>query len=689
MSGQYMSIWGDMKKILTLLREGRNVVIEAPTGSGKTTQVPQAILDSGLAGKGTIFVVEPRRIACRAAARFVAAERETRLGMDIGYAVRYDRQFMRFVTKICFVTDGVLLRLIERNFDSYDARVVVFDEFHERRINSDIGLALVKARQKRQSDLRIVVMSATLKTEALAHYLNAAVVKSTCLSFPVLTSYVDAEPLEREVPQMAAQKIVEYHASGKPGHILVFLPGKGAIFATAKLLEEAVPEDVIILPLYGELTLDEQDRIFQDTDKRKVILATNIAESSLTIPGVRIVIDSGLERRNIYDPFNDVSTLAVTKISKMSADQRTGRAGRDSLGYCLRLWSREEDEKREFHRPAEIQRGDIGQMVLSLRAAGVKDIEQFDFFERPDFARVRAVTKTLRTLGALDKTGHLTHMGQTMLRLPLPPRYGRMIVEAERNGTLKEVSIIVAMMSKGGVFSYPREYSQEEIDAQHKIWANNPASDCFTLLNIFTEAKKSRFNMEWFQENFVSYDAVIEARLMRWDILRSLYNSGVSLKNLVPFWQRREMNTNELIRRAIISGLIDQVAVRKHGRQYKTAAGLTLLLPRNSAVESDFIAVAGLVKLSDDSTTRIVYATVVDEEMLKQLAPQFFRVERRVVKRFPATKIVQIEERLCYLNLVLRSRTGLMSETAEALPQKLAPLTAIVSQLNKAVKEEV
>jgi ATP-dependent helicase HrpB len=437
--------------LVDALRAHPAVVLRAPAGAGKTTRVPPALLDAGLAPGGRIVMLEPRRIAARTAARRIAQERGVQVGGLVGYQVRFDER-VSAATRIVAVTDGILLRRLQDDpfLEGIDA--VLFDEFHERRLDSDLALGMVRrVQQTVRPDLKIIAMSATLAAEPIAAYLgNCPVVESVGRLFPVEIQYAQ-RPDRRKLPQQAVAA-VEQVLARTTGDVLVFLPGVGEIRGTARELESlAQRHNLAVMPLYGDLPPEEQDRVLAPCNQRKVVLSTNVAETSITIEGITTVVDLGQARIMRFDPHVGLDRLELTPISKASADQRAGRAGRTQPGICLRLW----DEMAHRHRPdfelPEIARVDLSGPVLQLLAWGESDVAAFPWFEPPPPAAIEHALDLLRRLGALDERG-VTELGRVMVRLPVQPRLARLIVEGHRLGHPERVALVAALLSERDPF---------------------------------------------------------------------------------------------------------------------------------------------------------------------------------------------------------------------------------------------
>jgi len=418
-------------------------VLHAPPGAGKTTRVPPAIADA----RGRVVVVEPRRVAARAAARRIAAERGWTVGREVGWWIRFERRFGA-ETRIVFATEGVVLRWLQRDPFLDGVATLVFDEFHERALASDLALALArKVRLEARPDLRLIVMSATLEAAPIAAFLGGApVVRSEGRAHPVeirLLERPDDDRLEDRVASAVRR------AAGEPeGDLLVFLPGHGEIRRVEERLAGWAEErGVAVRPLHGDLPIEQQDAALRRADARRVVLATNVAETSVTVEGVRIVVDAGLARQLRFDPRTGIDRLETIRISRAAADQRAGRAGREGPGLCLRLWTAADDLALRPFEPPEVKRVDLAGAALELAAWGEPDPERFAWFEAPDPDRLRRALRELRDLGALGDAG-LTPIGRRLAELPLAPRLGRLVLEGERLGVAGEAALVAALLAE-------------------------------------------------------------------------------------------------------------------------------------------------------------------------------------------------------------------------------------------------
>ncbi|MDG2390289.1 MAG: ATP-dependent helicase HrpB [Planctomycetaceae bacterium] len=479
-----------LPELLTHLETANSAVLHAPTGAGKTTRVPPAIWNASLSDDKQIVMLEPRRIAARAASRRIASEMQESLGGLVGYQVRFDSR-KSAETKLLTVTDGILLRRLQDDPFLEDVGVAVFDEFHERGLESDVCLAMIRrVQQTIRPDLKIVVMSATLDAEPIAEYLGGCpIVKSEGRQHPVEVKYLKRRD-QRKIEEQIATQLPDV-LNQTPGDILIFLPGVGEIFRTARELESiANKHNLKLLQLYGDLPLDQQDEVLAPSPQRKVVLATNVAESSLTIDGVTGVIDSGLARSMQFNHDLGLDRLELVPISQASAEQRTGRAGRTAPGYCLRLWEQAQHRHRPEHDTAEIHRVDLSGVFLQLKVWGESDLQSFPWFEPPAESSANHAERLLTRLGALDETGP-TILGISMSRLPVTPRLARLLVEGHRRGIPDRIATLAALLSERNPFRPAHQgragKSGHDVKATH-----SGRSDVLDLLDAFEAAIAGR-----------------------------------------------------------------------------------------------------------------------------------------------------------------------------------------------------
>lgn len=444
--------------IVDAVARSPNLVLKAPTGAGKTTRVAPALLDVREV-RGDVLLLEPRRVAARAAARRIALERGGAVGDEVGHHVRFDRKTGP-KTKLVAMTTGIFLRRIQDDPFLDGVGAVVFDEFHERSLDVDLSLAMArKAQREAREDLRLLVMSATLDVAPVARFLgDATVLESAGRSFPVEIRHraVEEDRTTGGNRGAAASRAMDFAVSAAvasmfaetEGDVLVFLPGVGEIRRIHdNLASRAATDRFDVVELYGDLAAEEQDAVLRRGPRRKVVLATNVAESSVTIENITAVVDTGLARVMRFDPSVGIDRLELGRISKASADQRSGRAGRTSPGICLRLWSAHEDRALRATEEPEVRRVDLARAVLELRAWGEPSARDFGWFEAPEVQALDAAETLLRELGALGDSG-LTAIGRRLARLPLPPRIGRLLLEGEKLGVRSRAALAAAMLSE-------------------------------------------------------------------------------------------------------------------------------------------------------------------------------------------------------------------------------------------------
>lgn len=565
-----------LPQIIESLCAHPNLVIEAPPGAGKTTRVPPALLALNC---GEVIVLEPRRLAARMAARRVAEEMGERLGETVGYQVRFE-EVAGPRTRLRFLTEGVLTRRFLSDPHLQRAGIVILDEFHERHLDTDIALALLRRLQRGpRPDLRIVVMSATLESAAVAHYLgDAPVLRSEGRLFPLAIEYTphSADALEQQVSR-AVERVV---ARRPTGDVLVFLPGAAEIRRAARVCQGLADRaGLLITPLHGDLSPAEQDRAVTRADRPKLILSTNVAESSITIDGVTVVIDSGLARVAVDSPWTGLPSLDVARVSRASAKQRAGRAGRTAPGQVLRLYPEEDYLRRPEHDTPEILRRELSHVMLDFRAMRVDGIE---WFEAPPDAGVSAADELLKRLGAADEAGELTEMGRAMSALPLHPRMARLVVEAERRGVADDGCAAAAVLSAG-----------ERLEGEP---AHHAPSDVLALMEREWQGQTKR---------------VFE------QLRRRVSGSRTS---------RRDGEKALLI--AILTAFPDRVARRRQGREYLLAGGGSGVLADSSVVDARELIVAVDVELRRERGLPLIrLASAIEPEWLIDFFPD--RVEDR------------------------------------------------------------
>ncbi|MGH3370805.1 MAG: ATP-dependent RNA helicase HrpA, partial [Nocardioidaceae bacterium] len=500
-------------EIAAAIRDHQVVVVAGETGSGKTTQLPKICLELGRGVNGVIGHTQPRRIAARSVAERIAEELGTELGSTVGYQVRFtDRSGSDTLVKL--MTDGILLNELQhdRTLSAYDTLII--DEAHERSLNIDFILGYLHQLLPRRPDLKVIITSATIDPERFAaHFADASgrpapIVEVSGRTYPVEVRYRplveetydddEGEPVVRDQTEAIVDAVAELVSEG-PGDILVFLPGEREIRDTADVLGKVRPRRAVdefeVVPLYARLSSAEQHRVFERHTRRRVVLATNVAETSLTVPGIRYVVDAGFARISRYSFRTKVQRLPIEPISRASADQRKGRCGRVEAGICIRLYSEEDFENRPEFTDPEILRTNLASVILQMTALGLGDVGRFPFVDPPDQRNVKAGVQLLEELHALDPKEkdprrRLTPLGRQLVVLPVDPRLARMVVEADRLGCLREVLVIAAALS----VQDPRERPVElraQADQKHARFRDE-TSDFMTLLNLWRYVKEQQ-----------------------------------------------------------------------------------------------------------------------------------------------------------------------------------------------------
>ncbi|MBE2215997.1 MAG: ATP-dependent helicase HrpB [Opitutaceae bacterium] len=652
-----LPIYDVERPLLDAVSAHGRVVVQAPTGSGKSTQIPQMLARAGLLREGQAVVLQPRRIAARLLARRVAEEMDVPLGAEVGYQVRLESRVSRS-TIIRFVTEGILLRQMVADPQLRGVSVVVFDEFHERHLYGDITLGRALQLQcTTRPDLRIIVMSATLETERLKTYLQpCAQVTSQGRTYPVDVRYLEKSvDFEKTPPWDVAATLTEraLASGGIEGDALVFMPGAYEISRTCEALRLRLgARDFDILPLHGELPPADQDRAVADSERRKIIVATNVAETSLTIPGVRLVVDAGLARIARFDPHRGIDTLLIEKISQASSEQRAGRAGRTAPGVCLRLWTEREHAHRPVAELPEIKRRDLAEVLLTLKAADIVDAVNFPWLEPPDPKALARAEQLLTDLGALDATnGAITEVGRQMLAFPAHPRYARMLVEAGRLGCVHDVALIAALTQGRSILL--KSTGREMDDAREAALGEETVSDFFVVLAALRYAEERNFDVDACRRLGIHAQGARLVRPLARQFLDLAENSGLRLEDAPA---RREA-----IVRCVLAGFADQVARRLDAGTLRCELvhGRRGMLARESVVQKAPLLVAAEISeiggRGGDVTTILTLCTAIDEALLADMFPGSLRTEDTALLDTQA-KRVMVRRRKVFRDLVLEDR---------------------------------
>ena len=555
------------KQLLDAVRENQLMIVVGDTGSGKTTQLTQYLAEGGFANDGVIACTQPRRVAAMSVAKRVAEEVGCKLGQEVGYTIRFE-DCTSPETRIKYMTDGMLQReiLLDPNLTRYS--VVMLDEAHERTISTDVLFGLLKKTLKRRPDLKVIVTSATLDADKFSEYFNKCPIFTIPgRTFPVEIMY-SREP-ESDYLDAALVTVMQIHLTEPPGDILLFLTGQEEIdtsceilFERMKALGPSVPE-LIILPVYSALPSEMQSRIFEPAPvgSRKVVIATNIAETSITIDQIYYVIDPGFVKQNAYDPKLGMDSLVVTPISQAQAKQRAGRAGRTGPGKTFRLYTEAafQSEMLPTSIP-EIQRQNLSTTILMLKAMGINDLLHFDFMDPPPTNTMLTALEELYALRALDDEGLLTRLGRKMADFPMEPALAKVLIYSVDMGCSDELLSIVAMLSVQPVFYRPKE-KQQQAD-QKKAKFHDPHGDHLTLLNVYNGWKQSKFSTPWCFENFIQARSLKRAQ----DVRQQLVSIMERYKHHIVSCGRNTVK----VRQALCSGFFRNAARKDPQEGYKT-----------------------------------------------------------------------------------------------------------------------
>ena len=596
-------------EIIEAIKNHQVVVITGETGSGKTTQIPKMCIEAGRGIDGMIGCTQPRRIAALTVAQRIADELDEDLGKSVGYKIRFQDRTNKDI-HIKLMTDGVLLMEAQSDpyLNKYDTLII--DEAHERSTNIDFILGILKRLLSRRRDLKLIITSATIDPEKFSKAFDKApIIEVSGRMYPVEVRYRPIDPKMGEEGETshvdAAARAVGELSREEPGDILVFMPTQQDIVDTCDILTAGKGGNSTVLPLFGRLSSSEQHRVFARTRKRKIVVATNVAETSITIPGIRYVVDTGLARISEYNPGTRTKRLPVKVISQSNAIQRKGRCGRVQNGVCVRLYTEEDYEKRPFFTTPEILRSNLAEVILRMIALKMGNIASFPFIDSPSPGNIRDGFALLQELGATRTEGRkvfLTGKGTAMSRLPIDPRISRMIIDAERYGCMEEVIIIASALSLQDPRERPLEKKQEA-DRMHKPFVN-PASDFITLLNIWNryhdirkELKTQNKMRRFCREQFLSYRRMREWRDVYEQISKILRETGH--KKATGTLQGEALY--EGIHKAILGGYISSIGVKKEKNIYTMAKGKEAMIFPGSGIfkhGGDWIVSAEIVETS-------------------------------------------------------------------------------------------
>ncbi|KAM3313668.1 hypothetical protein ACQJBY_032918 [Aegilops geniculata] len=645
-----LPVWQQKDEFLRVLRDNQTLILVGETGSGKTTQIPQFVLEAeGLSNRSMVACTQPRRVAAMSVSRRVAEEMDVTIGEEVGYSIRFE-DCSSHKTVLKYLTDGMLLReaMADPLLERY--KVIVLDEAHERTLATDVLFGLLKEVLKNRPDLKLVVMSATLEAEKFQGYFSGApLMKVPGRLHPVEIFYTQ-EP-ERDYLEAAIRTVVQIHMCEPAGDILVFLTGEEEIEDACRKINKEVNNmgdqvgPVKVVPLYSTLPPAMQQKIFDPAPPplkeggpagRKIVVSTNIAETSLTIDGIVYVIDPGFSKQKVYNPRIRVESLLVSPISKASAHQRAGRAGRTQPGKCFRLYTEKSfngDLQPQTY--PEILRSNLANTVLTLKKLGIDDLVHFDFMDPPAPETLMRALEVLNYLGALDDEGNLTSLGEMMSEFPLDPQMSKMLVISPRYNCSNEILSISAMLSVPNCFLRPREAQKAADEAKARF--GHIDGDHLTLLNVYHAYKQNNEDPTWCYENFVNARAMKSADNVRQQLVRIM--TRFNLKMCSTDFNSREYYVN--IRKAMLSGYFMQVAHLERTGHYLTVKDnqVVHLHPSNCMDHKPEWVIYNEYVL----TTRNFIRTVTDirGEWLIDIAPQYYDLTN-----FPSCEARRVLERL-------------------------------------------
>ncbi|XP_060961217.1 probable pre-mRNA-splicing factor ATP-dependent RNA helicase DEAH2 [Cannabis sativa] len=650
-----LPVWQQKEEFLQVLKANQILILVGETGSGKTTQIPQFVLEAvdietpDKRRKMMIACTQPRRVAAMSVSRRVAEEMDVIIGEEVGYSIRFE-DCSSAKTVLKYLTDGMLLReaMTDPLLERY--KVIILDEAHERTLATDVLFGLLKEVLRNRPDLKLVVMSATLEAEKFQGYFNGApLMKVPGRLHPVEIFYTQ-EP-ERDYVEAAIRTVVQIHMCEPPGDILVFLTGEEEIEDACRKINKEVANlgdqvgPVKAVPLYSSLPPAMQQKIFDPAPPplneggppgRKIVVSTNIAETSLTIDGIVYVIDPGFAKQNVYNPRVRVESLLVSPISKASAHQRSGRAGRTQPGKCYRLYTeRSFNDDLQPQTYPEILRSNLANIVLTLKKLGIDDLVHFDFMDPPAPETLMRALEVLNYLGALDDEGNLTKLGQIMSEFPLDPQMSKMLVVSPEFNCSNEILSISAMLSVPNCFVRPREAQQAADEAKAKF--GHIDGDHLTLLNVYHAYKQNNEDQSWCYENFVSARALKSADNVRQQLVRIM--ARYNLKLCSTDFSSRDYYIN--IRKAMLAGYFMQVAHMERTGHYLTVKDnqVVHLHPSNCLDHKPDWVIYNEYVLTSRNFIRTV--TDVRGEWLVDIAPHYFDLEN-----FPQCEAKRVLERL-------------------------------------------
>ncbi|KAK6477166.1 pre-mRNA-splicing factor ATP-dependent RNA helicase PRP16-like [Huso huso] len=657
---QYLPIFAVRQELLNIIRDNSIVIVVGETGSGKTTQLTQYLHEDGYTQYGMVGCTQPRRVAAMSVAKRVSEEIGGNLGEEVGYAIRFE-DCTSEQTVIKYMTDGILLResLRESDLDHYSA--IIMDEAHERSLNTDVLFGLLREVVARRSDLKLIVTSATMDSDKFAAFFgNVPIFHIPGRTFPV--DILFSKTPQEDYVEASVKQALQVHLSGMPGDILIFMPGQEDIEVTSDQIVERLEDldsapQLAVLPIYSQLPSDLQAKIFQKAPDgvRKCIVATNIAETSLTVDGIMFVIDSGYCKLKVFNPRIGMDALQVYPISQANANQRSGRAGRTGPGQCFRLYTQSayKNEMLTTTIP-EIQRTNLANVVLLLKSLGVQDLLLFHFMDPPPEDNMLNSMYQLWILGSLDNTGGLTPTGRLMVEFPLDPALSKMLIVSCDMGCSSDILIIVSMLSVPAIFYRPKGREEESDQVREKFAV--PESDHLTYLNVYLQWKNNNYSTIWCNEHFIHAKAMRKVREVRAQLKDIMVQQRLSLVSCGSDW--------DVIRKCICAAYFHQAAKLKGiGEYVNVRTGMPCHLHPTSSLfgmgyTPDYIVYHELVMTTKEYMQCV---SSVDGEWLAELGPMFYSVKqanksRQENRRRAKEEISAMEEEMSLAEQQLRSR---------------------------------
>merc|ERR1719154_933044 len=623
---EFLPVYAVRQQLLQLIRDNSVIIVVGETGSGETTQLTQYLHEDGYTKYGMIGCSQPRRVAAMSVAKRVSDEIGTELGDDVGYSIRFE-DCTSDKTQIKYMTDGILLResLREPDLDMYSA--IIMDEAHERSLNTDVLFGLLRSVVARRRDMKLIVTSATMDSAKFADFFgNVPTFKIPRRTFPVEVMY--SKNTVEDYVDAAGKQAIQVHLTADEGDMLIFMPGQEDIEVTCETIKDRLDEvddapGLAVLPIYSQLPSDLQAKIFQRAPDglRKCVVATNIAETSLTLDGILYVIDCGYCKMKVFNPRIGMDALSIYPVSQANANQRKGRAGRTGPGQCYRLYTeRQFREELLAATVPEIQRTNLANVVLLLKSLGVENLLEFHFMDPPPEENILNSMYQLWILAALDNTGQMTTLGKKMVEFPLDPSLSKMLIISEEMRCSLDILIIVSMLSVPSIFFRPKGREEDSDAAREKFQV--PESDHLTFLHVYQQWKANGYSAQWTADHFMHIKALRKVREVRAQLKEIMESQKMVLVSAGTDW--------DVVRKCICAAFFHQAAKLKGIGEYVNARnGMPANLHPTSALfgmgfTADYVVYHELIMTSKEYMHT---ATAVDGYWLAELGPMFYSVK--------------------------------------------------------------